>query len=312
MDIWPKYYPNILKVGNLQSSVGVCTMWTERETVAKFLDKKDYCVVGNLYGQAGISPLIRNIFAKPTINKIVLWGADLSRSGQSLLNFMKNGVDSEYKIINDEKAGMVEREIPMSDLELFRKSVEVINLRGKPTTDLIKTVKELKKDAYHQKPFSKPKEYPLSINKPLTFPSEQIGFRVSNKTVAATWLKVLNSIIRYGRNKKTRYTQTNELKELLNLVAVITNEDPDDFYFPSYLPFTKKDLDTYIPQVLTARQIPGIAYTYGQRLRNNQGVDQIEKMIELLRNRRIRKKWWLSRLLSPKTGIMLIGEIRLA
>ena len=66
------------------------------------MENESYCVIGNLYSTAGISPMIRNIFAKPTINKLILWGADLSGSGQALLSFMKNGVDKDHQIKGDE------------------------------------------------------------------------------------------------------------------------------------------------------------------------------------------------------------------
>lgn len=287
---WPILYANILVVSNLESPLGVVTMWSERDAVAKILDglEGNYCVIGNLYGQAGISPIIRNVFAKPTIRKIILWGADLSRSGQSLINFMQNGVDRNYKIIGDDKNGMIEKEISKKDLDLFRKSVEVINMRGKTPKELREVVEKVGKRK--AKPFSRPKEFSVSKVSPFTFPSEQTGFKVTGKTIAATWLKVLNNIMRYGRTKKTRYTQTNELKELLNVMAVVTDEDPENIYFPHYLPFTKKDLAQYYPQVLSSKPIPNISYTYGQRLRDNEGVDQISEMIKLLKNRPFSKK----------------------
>ena len=77
---WPLYYKNILRVSNLNSPVGITTMWTERDAVVKILSglEDKYCVVGNLYGQAGITPIIRNVFAKPDLRTILLWGADLS------------------------------------------------------------------------------------------------------------------------------------------------------------------------------------------------------------------------------------------
>lgn len=287
---WPILYPNILRTSNLDSPLGIVTMWSERDAVAKILEgyEKYYCVIGNLYGQAGISPILRNIYAKPTISKLILWGADLSRSGQSLMSFIKNGVDNEYKIIGDDKAGMIEKEIPREAIDLFRKSVEVINLRGKPPSDLREAVK--KYGSAKVQPFSKVQSFPKYNATPFTFPSEQVGFRISGPTVSQTWLKVLNNIMRYGRTKKTRYTQTNELKELLNVMAVVYQEDPDNIYFPDYLPFTRRELEQYYPQVLSSKPIPNISYTYGQRLRDNEGVDQIGEMIKLLKDRPFSKK----------------------
>lgn len=285
---WPLVYKNVLLVKDRNSPVGVSVMWTERQVVANLLKDQGYCAIGNLYSSAGISAMIRNVYANPVIRKIVLWGADLSRSGQALVELMRNGVDENYFIIGDEKKGQIEKEIGRDAIDHFRKSVEVVNLRGKPVSDLQQTVDRMSR--LTTEPFTEPKVFPTSRPVPLTFPSEQIGVRVHGNTTAQTWLKILNNIIRYGRNKKTRYTQENELKELLNVMAVVYQEDPEKPYLPHYFPFTEKDLTTYYPQVLSAKQIPGIAYTYGQRLRNHDGVDQIQNIIDLIKNRPFSKK----------------------
>ncbi|OGG23787.1 hypothetical protein A3A79_01090 [Candidatus Gottesmanbacteria bacterium RIFCSPLOWO2_01_FULL_43_11b] len=285
---WPILYRHVLQVKDPNNPVGVAVMWTERQVVAKMLEATNYCAIGNLYSSAGISAMIRNIYANPHVRKIVLWGADLSRSGQALVNLMQNGVDNEFFIVGDEKKGQIEKEIGKDAIDQFRKSVEVINLRGKPVSELQKTVDILSKERVQ--PFTKPKVFPTSRPKPFTYPSEQIGFRIDGDTAAQTWLKILQNIMRYGRNKQTRYTQENELKELLNVMAVVYKENPEDPYLPHYFPFSKTELLQYYPQVLSAKQISGIAYTYGQRLRNHDNVDQIAKIIELIKNRPFSKK----------------------
>lgn len=285
---WPILYKQVLQVKNPKNPVGVAIMWTERQVVVDMLKNEEYCAIGNLYSSAGISAMIRNVYANPHVRKIVLWGADLSRSGQALMQLMANGVDENFFIIGDEKGGQIEKEIGKDAIDLFRKSVEVINLRGKSPDELRKTVSALGTEK--PVPFSEPKVFPTSRPKPFTYPSEQIGFRIHGQTAAQTWLKILHNILRYGRNKTTRYTQENELKELLNVMAVVYSEDPDKPYLPHYFPFSEKDLHTYYPQVLSAKQIPGIAYTYGQRLRDHDGVDQIQNIIDLIKTRPFSKK----------------------
>ena len=285
---WPILYKNVLAIKNPESPVGVAVMWTQRQVVADIIKDQPYCAIGNLYSSAGISAMIRNIYANPNIRTIVLWGADLSRSGQALISLMQNGVDDDHYIIGDEKKGQIEKEIGRDAIDLFRKSVTVVNLRGKSPHELQSTIQQCNNVTIES--FTTPKIFPTSRPKPFTYPSEQIGFRIHGETVAQTWLKILQNIMRYGRNKTTRYTQENELKELLNVMAVVYDEDPDRPYLPHYFPFTQKDLDTYYPQVLSPKQIPGIAYTYGQRLRDHDGVDQIANIIELIRKRPFSKK----------------------
>src|SRR3989338_10052338 len=131
---WPILYKQVLHVKDPANPVGVAIMWTERQVVADMLKDENYCAIGNLYSSAGISAMIWNIYANPHVRKIVLWGADLSRSGQALVNLMQNGVDNEFFIVGDEKKGQIDKEIGKDAIDQFRKSVEVINLRGKPVS----------------------------------------------------------------------------------------------------------------------------------------------------------------------------------
>lgn len=283
---WPILYKDILLKGSFETSTAICSLWTEREVVEKVVkNKRLYAVIGNLYSAQGINAMVRNIMANPRIRTIVLWGGELSLSGHALLKFIKKGIDKKGKII--QARGEVEKEISQKAVETFRRNVSVIDLRGKTAIELVKTLKKVPV----KKPFAKKAQiFPPSqpIVKPL--PSEQVGFRVEAKTVAQTWLKLLNEIYQYGRYKHTRYTQQNELKEILNLVAVVREEDPEKIYFPQYLPFSKDELKAYYPEMLSSREIPGTAYNYGQRMRKHFGINQIEKMKELIKLRPDSKK----------------------
>ena len=83
-----------------------------------------------------------------------------------------------------------------------------------------------------------------------------MSFRIEAPTVAALWLKVLNMVTKYGRVKSTRYATTNELKEILNLNAVVTDEDPENEYFPEYLPFTTNELKSLLPRMANCSTYP--------------------------------------------------------
>lgn len=282
---WPILYENILRVGDPDQSVGVVTLWTERDVIKDSLEKKDYAAIGNLYSPAGINHMMRNILANPSIRHLIMWGADMSGSGSSLRNFMEKGINNDYEIVD--APGQIETEIPKDAIEDFRKNVELIDLRGKPKEEVVAAVKKFKKE----KPFrEKPGVFPASEKKVTTWPSEQVSFRIEGATVAQTWLKVLNMVSKYGRVKSTRYASTNELREILNLNAIVTDEDPENEYFPEYLPFTTTELKAYYPEWMTARRIPGTAYNYGDRMRNMDGINQIEEMKKLIQNRPDSKK----------------------
>ncbi|MBI5151037.1 MAG: hypothetical protein HZA34_00495 [Candidatus Pacebacteria bacterium] len=285
---WPLFYKDILKVKNPRHHVAVCCLWTERQVVETLLKNVDYNTIGNLYSAQGINAMIRNIFANPHIRVIVIWGAEMSLSGHSLLMLKMKGVEGETRKIVAAR-GEIEKELSNDVVEEFRKVVDVVDMRGRKATDFVEKVREL--SATPMEPFSaKTRTFPQSEVTVRTMPSEQTGFRVSAPKVAKTWLKLLNEIQKYGRPKHTRYSKDNSLKEILNLTAVITDENPDDIYFPEYLPFTRVELEAYYAEILTSRQIPGVAYNYGKRMRVDLGVDQIAAMKDLLKNRPDSKK----------------------
>lgn len=223
--------------------------------------------------------------ANPRIRYLVLWGSELSLSGHSLLQLIKQGVNEKRQIIGGR--GEIEAEIPGEIIDEFRKNIEVIDLRGRHQSQLVTAVKTLKP----KPPFAKA----ARVFKPAqatakVLPSETVGFRVSGPQVARAWLKILNLIDKYGLVKHSRYSQKNQIRELLNLTAVVTDEDPQAVYFPDYLPFTMIELKAYYAEFLTARQTPGTAYNYGHRLRKHFGVDQIQKIKDLIKTRPDSKK----------------------
>jgi len=284
---WPKLYHEILKVKDPSCHVGICTLWTERGIVEKIVKDLPYNVIGNLYSAQGINAIIRNVMANPNIRTIVIWGSEMSLSGHSLISLMKNGVDEKRRIVKGR--GEIEKEIPDKIIKSFRENIEVVDLRGRTKDQLIAKVEDLTK-IQKESFLTKPLEFPRSEPKMEVLPSERTGFYVRGKTVAATWLKLLNEIYKYGRPKHTRYSKDNELKEILNLTAVITAEDPGKVYFPEYLPFERGELEAYYAEIMTEREIPGVAYNYGKRMRKHFGVNQIQKMKELLKTRPDSKK----------------------
>lgn len=287
LENWPLFYKDVLKVKNPKHHLAVCCLWTERQAVEGLLKDVEYNTIGNLYSAQGINAMMRNIFANPHIRVIVIWGAEMSLSGHSLLMLSQKGVDKERKIIA--ARGEIEPEIPDDIIKEFQDMVAVVDMRGKSGADFIAKCKELSEKTIE--PFAKrSREFPRSEPPVRLLPSEQTGFRVSGPKVAKTWLKLLNEISKYGRPKHTRYSKDNSLKEILNLTAVITDENPEDIYFPEYLPFARVELEAYYAEMMTARQIPGVAYNYGKRLRVDLGVNQIEEIKKLLIGRPDSKK----------------------
>jgi thymidylate synthase len=281
----PLYKPNQLICGYGQ--IAVITGWTVRQSVAKHLREEDYAVIGNLYSPTrGISPLIRNLLANPHVRFLVILNGtkeDKNAGGcECLLDFFENGFTQgksdtgrDCWIINSPITGYIDREIPADVLERLRQSIEYQEVKS--ISEAINLVK-----LYHQKPllaWGESLRFPEIETIPTVLPGPRYGHRIEGKTIAETWVKILHRIKTTGTIRPTGYD--GKWQELINLMAVITNE-PADFYFPepNYLPIDRSFIEEYIPQILdNSLYNEGVKYTYGQRLRSWFGRDQIEQVI---------------------------------
>ncbi|MBI2411102.1 MAG: hypothetical protein HYV32_04395 [Candidatus Kerfeldbacteria bacterium] len=276
---WPLYFAENLILGSEKSSVGVATLWTPKEAVANRLNPETFKVVGQLYSNDGINPLLRNVLANPTIRTIIVCGQDKIGSADSLVNLINNGINEKGEVIGKEES-KVEKEIPRDAVELFRKNVQIVDVRGtwKPK-ELQPIIDKYKQDPI---PWAESQVFPEPEISTDWYPSEGSSYTYRGKTVADVWPKVLHGILRFGETKKSNHTNTTQ-KELLNIVTVVTDEDPDNIIWADYFDFTREHLQGYLPQVMTPDPIPSISYTYGMRLRNHNGVNQVHTIIEKLK-----------------------------
>src|SRR3989344_524520 len=252
---WPFHFSEILAKGNPESNFAVCTLWTLRD---KFLPLPDYAIIGNMYYNEGINYLLRGILSNPNIRYLVLCGVDISKSGEALVKLFKDGIDENHVIIGT--GVQLEKEIPKDAIEDVRKHVFLIDMRNILDKDAVK--KKIKE----QEPldaFAPARVFPLPEMKPVeTFPSEETGFIIRDSKVADAWLRIVRHVMRFGNIKKTQ--QSSDMRELVNLVAIIDGENPSDPYTPEFLPFGTTEIENYYPQVMTAKGVEGTKYTYGQ------------------------------------------------
>lgn len=277
---WPIYFKDTLVVGNRESEIGIATLWTPRQLFADTLDPSDYCILGQLYSKEGINYMIRNILANPQIKYVIVCGAELSGSGQNLISFFEKGITDDYQVIGEQNAP-IHKEISKEALEAVRANVKIEKLIGEVKPDAIKA----KITAYQKSNgglFREPEIFPDPVFTASEdqLPTDQV-FKVVRAKAVDTWLELLKLILRFGEVRQSFHG--NKLKELFNLAAVITGEDPDNFYLPDWMPITKKDVDEYLPSFMTADR--GTQdYTYGERLWDFNGINQVDNvMIDFLK-----------------------------
>lgn len=284
----PLHKPNQLIYGNGQTAV--VTGWTVKQAIAKQLQPSEYAVIGQLYSPTrGISLLIRNLLANPHVRFLVALNAtkeDRNAGGcECLLDFFRNGFTEGFSdtgrrcwVIRSSIQGFIDIEINASALEQLRQSVE-----WQEYSTIADTVSQVK--AYTLQSavaWGSPMEFPFSTVVPTVLPGPLYGHRIEGKTIAETWVKIIQRIKTTGVVRPTGYD--GQWQELIDLVAIVTDE-PEDFYFPepNYLPCDRAFIKKYISQILDdAPNTEGVKYTYGQRLRSWFGYDQIEQVIQKL------------------------------
>jgi len=271
---WPRYFKDNLVLGNLKSEVVLVTLWTPVKKIIDKIDKNLFCLAGQLYSKDGINYIIRNFLSHPTIYHLVVCGQDLSGSGRALVDFFKKGIDQDYNIIDNSFAS-IHKEIPKESLEILRQNVKIMDLIGirepKKITEALKACQSIRKPFATAQIFPDHKEEKISI-----FPSEQSVFKIKDEYIGPAWLRLLKIILKFGIINKSRYG--NEVRELFNIVAVITDENP---LKPKIFPFfqvDKKDIEKYQKNIMKGGKGDEI-YTYGERLWGYKGINQIEEVI---------------------------------
>lgn len=274
LQIWPKYYSNQLIVNkNINSSIAIVTGWTKKEDVFKELSeesKEKISVIGQLYSKEGINFIIRNLFLNPNINFLIITGKDLSQSLKEFKSFL-----------NKEKKSFIHEEIPEDKIKEFVEYFSKHCLFLEPQ-EIDPAIQNLNLSDLPKKWINEPLNFEDHLVKSVNaFPSEKVGFRIEGKKVPEVWLKVLDRILKFGFEKMSAYGE--KQRELIDIITVINNDDPDNPSLPSYLYFNKNDLINYYPQMMTDCVFEGVEYTYGSRLRNHNGINQIKGIIEELK-----------------------------
>lgn len=303
---WPPYKDSMLILGNPLSQVAVCTLWTKKDLVAEKLNLDKIAVIGNLYSpKKGISFMIRNLCANPNIRNLIVCGLDNSGSGQVLVDLKNNG----FERFEDEKNGMtcwkvrspiegrIEIEITKQAIEMFCKKIKIIDLRKENDFNTIqKVIDNIPQDLdpFLPEPLFFPEPAKKDIN---LYPSESTAHVIRGEKIAEVWVKILDEILKFGITDQTAYQ--NQQKEIIDLVSIISNEDPKKLFIPEWLPNNNEHLASYLPTILTGICPRGASYTYGSRMRSYFGVDQVQKVIDEIKLEKYSRRAVIN-LLDPK------------
>ncbi|MGH1567957.1 MAG: tetrahydromethanopterin S-methyltransferase subunit A [Nitrosopumilus sp.] len=128
-------------LGNQNSSVAICTLSSidllKNFANSKFLDQ--ISIVGRLLSEnKGIDSIIKYVNQNPQVNTIIVCGKEVwgHKSGHSLFELHKNGIDRNNRIINS-KSPDPYLTVSNSEIKYFQDNVTLINLINKNELELI-------------------------------------------------------------------------------------------------------------------------------------------------------------------------------
>jgi tetrahydromethanopterin S-methyltransferase subunit A len=98
------------------------------------------CIIGKTETEnIGIDKVIKNTVTNPTIRFLLLVGKDPEghHSGKTLFSLWQNGVDENMKVVGSPGRHPILKNVSLSEVESFRKQVQVINMIGCEDTKII-------------------------------------------------------------------------------------------------------------------------------------------------------------------------------
>ncbi len=133
--------PEEVYFGNKSSSVAICTL-SSIDLLKKFSEPKflqNVAIIGRLLSEnKGIELLVHYVNENPNIKTIILCGKEVwgHKTGHSLLQLHKNGVDNNSRIINSTSPDPVIT-LTESEVKKFQSQVRIIDMIGETNQDKI-------------------------------------------------------------------------------------------------------------------------------------------------------------------------------
>jgi len=259
---------------NPDGYVAICTLWTRKEEVLSLIPerlKRKVWGVGTLYTTYGINYLVHTLANTPSIERLIIYGADLNGSGEALVKLFRGSPPSVKLLWSLEK---VRRAIEGVELVDLRESYA----RG-DVNALVRAVEEARRRGTRRRVELKLREeriggWPLPIS----------GTSIYERSLLAAWVKAVYAVLSYGFLKGSEYGERQ--KELLNLIVTL------GLYGERYQ--LERELTDYIPERTFREHLTSLLnpergcmeYTYGERLKQHPAAgDQLEWMVRRLKAR---------------------------
>ncbi|MDM8548695.1 hypothetical protein QUF72_01405 [Desulfobacterales bacterium HSG2] len=292
------FFGNKLKIVNPYATLGIVTLWSETDFIARRLkkngvdldpEKSKVAVIGNLYGE-GFKYLLRNLLYNPQIDTLLVLGNDRSGSYRYLSNFFSNGTERIdggliYKCSSEGREVRAVRvkgtDYLMDSLvspEMFSRIPEIVRIEGieKSDPETAEEVSGLLKN-YRSKQWAGERilvEIPDVLVE--TYPSNLRAHTIVEETPARAWKYLVHRVFRFGRKVLIK---KGERTELQNVKVVIEKPRFEDESVIRACGFDPESFSKYQKEILSAELPADRSYTYGHRIRAYFGTDCLDIVV---------------------------------
>ncbi len=290
----PLYFEDKLKIINPKGFVGIVTLWSGVEWVAKRLSeiKADFskiAVIGNLRGN-GFPYLIRNLLYNPQITHLVCCGRNRYGSLEDLISFFTKGVEqikesSPYHLNGQTipavriigRTRMIDNLVKPED---FKPKPKITYLGELQDSQSLETAKKYFSGVSRTKhTLSCRHIVPLPEVSISTLPCNPAFFTISKKDVVQAWEELIFILYRFGG---TVHLAKGGRKELQNVKVIVEQpvKEPDQKFLKYW--FSEDKIKSYQKDILSGEKPADVSYTYGHRIRSYYGIDGLTKVAERL------------------------------
>lgn len=261
-----------------ESNIAVVTLWTKKEVVTEKLASlgllEKVHAVGTLYTVYGINYLIQTLAERPQISVLIVFGSDLSGSGEALV-----------KLLRDKKVPPeLELMWPCDEVEPIVMEVQVVDLRWAfERGEWVKLAEAISKHYQPGFPKRKSRRLPLRERGAGGWPFPISGLLIQEDSLFRAWLKAVYAVMVLGSVKESEYGERQ--KQLLNVVVTLGFYGRPAVLEPRLTEyFSREEFERHYRLLQEPVKPEGVAYTYGERLRSHpEAGDQLEELVAKLK-----------------------------
>jgi len=264
---------------NPKSNISISTLWAKKDFIFNSLPenaKNKVNIIGTLYTVNGTKYLIQTLGENPQINKIILYGPDLTQSGQALIDILNNKDKETLKRYNIN--------LDYDEIKEILNTTSIIDMRKDFWNKNISKLEEIIESNYKTNIISRRNinveikedvktDYGYIIPLPPAFIYEESLFNA--------WVRLLTEIKMYGILKDSEYNE--KQLERLNITVSLGLYGKKYQLEKEFDVFIKlEEFEKHLKGYFIDKKPEGVDYTYGERFLNYNNLNQLEHIINKL------------------------------